>query len=82
MPKGPEDEFWKIALSPLVARRAARVALVVGTVLAAINHGDRLLSANLDPALFAKILISFCVPYAVATYSSFLALRDHGQTID
>jgi hypothetical protein len=82
MPKDPEDAFWRIALSRLVVRRAARVALVVGTVLAAINHGDRLLSANLDPALFAKILISFCVPYTVSTYSSFLALRDHRQAVD
>ncbi|MEP3296491.1 MAG: nitrate/nitrite transporter NrtS [Pseudoruegeria sp.] len=72
--------FWDIALSRLVVKRATRIALVVGTVLATINHGDRLMYADLNFAMIVKILLTFCVPYSVSTYSSVLAIRENSVT--
>lgn len=68
--------YWQIARSRPVVKRAFRVSLVVGIVLAAINHGDRIAQGNLDAGAFLKILLTFCVPYSVSTYSSVLAVRE------
>ncbi|TYB85188.1 nitrate/nitrite transporter NrtS [Oceaniovalibus sp. ACAM 378] len=70
------SELCKIALSPAVVRRAARVAVVVGLVLAALNHGGVIMQGNVDPATALKIMLTFCVPYSVSTYSSVLAVRE------
>jgi len=67
-----------LACSFPVVRRAAKVALVVGLILAAINHGDRILGGEVDLATLVKIILTFAVPYGVSTYSSVQALR-HGQ---
>ncbi len=66
------------ALSPAVARRSTKVSLLVGTLLVSINHGDLLLSGNVSSALFWKIPMTFCVPYAVSTYAAVDALRASG----
>ena len=53
--------------------RSARVAVVVGTFLVALNQGDRLLSLG-DSALAGdllwKIPLTYCVPFCVATYGA------------
>lgn len=76
----PEPGFWTIATSGPVVKRATRIALIVGTVLAVINHGDRLLSGNIDTAAFLKILLTYFVPYSVSSYSSILAIRENAET--
>ena len=57
-------------LYPRVRDRAVRVALVVGVVLFAINQLDVVLSGELTPLVFVKILLTFAVPYTVSTYSA------------
>ena len=61
--------------SPLVLRRethlrALKIALVVGTILAAINHGDAILEASMTTTAWVKVLLTFCVPYGVSWYSA------------
>ena len=73
--------FWDIATERSVAARAARIALLVGIVLAAINHGHRLISGEIDGATLARIGLTFLVPYCVSTYSSVLAVRDRLQRV-
>ncbi|MBB5720814.1 Mg/Co/Ni transporter MgtE [Loktanella ponticola] len=68
--------FWQIATRRQVIKRAGRIALIVGVILAAINHGDRILNLDMNWAAFARIALTFCVPYAVSTYSSVLAIRE------
>jgi hypothetical protein len=51
-----------------IPRRSLGVALVVGTLLNATNQGDVLLSGG-APSL-AKLLLTYLVPYAVATYGA------------
>ena len=54
-------------------RRSLIVALVVGSVLNAINQGDALLGAG--EVVLWKLLLTFVVPFAVASYGSYAALR-------
>lgn len=76
MPSPAETGFWKLAFDAKVVRRAARVALIVGSILTAINHGNALISGNLDWARGVQITLTCLVPYCVSTYSSVCALRD------
>ncbi len=64
-----------MACEPAVVRRSLRVAAVVGTLLVAINYGDRALAGALGPADWAKMLLTYCVPYGVATYAAVQAIR-------
>lgn len=59
-----------------VMRRAAMIALVVGTILAIINHGDRLISGDISSEVVIKILMTYLAPYCVSTYSAVLTIRE------
>ncbi|PTX74516.1 nitrate/nitrite transporter NrtS [Sulfitobacter mediterraneus] len=48
--------------------KAAVTALIVGTLLTAINHGDVLLAGRFPPLL--KVLLTYCVPYCVTTWGA------------
>ncbi len=65
-----------------VPRRSLTVALIVGTILNLINQGDALLGE--EPINLAKIVLTFSVPYCVATYGavSYRLSTMAGQAID
>ena len=54
---------------------ALRVAAVVGTLLVAINHGDRLLAGTLTSTDWIRIVLTCLVPYCVATFAATNATR-------
>ena len=56
------------ALERSVVIRALKVAVVVGTILVAINHGDVFL--NDGEINWFKIILTYTVPYGVATYAA------------
>lgn len=56
--------------------RALKVAGVVGPILTAINQYDVLLHLDFSLRLFAKILLTFLVPYSVSSFSSARAYMD------
>ncbi len=64
-----------LAVSWPVVRRSLGYAVVVGLVLASINHGDCLVQGHfgLDGCWYKSILTAL-VPYAVSTLSSVQAL--------
>ena len=64
------QEWLRIAFSGPVRRRAIKVALVVGAVLLAINHGDAILSGNIPLVRLLRMILTVFVPYAVSTVSS------------
>lgn len=72
---GPMAEWLRLAVSPSVARRAMLYAVVVGSILIAINHGDAILRGEISAGRFARMLLTVCVPYVVSTLSSVGALR-------
>jgi hypothetical protein len=50
---------------------SARVALVVGTILALINYADRIfLRCDMRTLDWVKLAVTYCVPYCVATYGA------------
>ena len=51
-------------------RRSAVTALVVGTVLVAINQGTVLAAGNFSAELAWKIPLTYCVPFCVATWGA------------
>jgi hypothetical protein len=54
-------------------------ALARGVVLLAlINYGDRLVAGVMSGRDWLKLVLTYAVPYGVATYSSVSALRDRG----
>lgn len=72
----PGRASWvAMAREPAVVRRSLGVAAVVGTLLVAINYGDRALAGAITPLDWIKMLLTYCVPYGVATYAAVQAIR-------
>lgn len=65
-----------MAMQPSVVHRALKVAAVVGSLLAAINHGGALLSGMFGMENAIQVGLTYLVPYGVSTYSSVGALRE------
>lgn len=63
----------RTALSGAYLRRALLVMLVVGSVLNIINQGDALLHGGAVNA--PKLLLTYLVPFCVATYGAATALK-------
>ncbi len=51
-------------------KRSVLTALVVGTVLTAINQGSPIVEGRLSPSLFWQIPLTYCVPFCVATWGA------------
>lgn len=68
-------EFLDLAFTSKIVKPALKVALFVGTLLALINHGSAILRMDLDLNLFVQIILTYCVPYGVSTYSAVKALQ-------
>ena len=49
-------------------RKALATALVVGTILTAINHGDTIILGQFPPII--KVLLTYIVPYCVTTWGA------------
>ena len=64
------ESFLSTALSHEVLPTAIRVSMVVGTILALINHGPNLLQGSLSGQHFIQIGLTYLVPYSVSTYSA------------
>ena len=55
-------------------KRAMIIAIVVGTLLNLINQYDALME---DSSFnWIKALLTYCVPFCVSLFSSWLAIRD------
>lgn len=57
-------------------RRSLIVALVIGTLLNAINQGPEILSGQ--GAVLWKVALTYLVPFVVASYGSYAAYRTSG----
>jgi len=68
--------FTALATSASVVKRAVKVALFVGTILGVINHADAVYTGTFAVKNGLQVLLTYCVPYAVATYSAVRALQE------
>ena len=69
------SKFFELAFRPSVMFSAFKVALVVGTILALINHGGAIIKLELDAKQLLPIALSYMVPYCVSTYSAVKAIK-------
>lgn len=75
----PLYSFLRIAASSKVVKSSIKVSLLVGTILALINHGEGILRMSLSSENIFQILLTYLVPYCVSTYSSVRAIQTHSQ---
>ena len=61
-------QYWVYCVSGGVPRRSLIVSVVVGSILNLINQGDALFGG--EPVNMAKIVLTYIVPYVVATYGA------------
>jgi hypothetical protein len=54
-------------------RRSLTVALIIGTLLNAINQGPEILTGHWP--VWWKLVLTYFVPFAVASYGSYAAFR-------
>ena len=47
---------------------ALRVALLVGSVLFAINHGEALITGTMDRVHWVSGMLTYCVPFCVSLH--------------
>lgn len=55
---------------------AVRVALVMGTVLVAINQGPALFGGRVSPALAVRVALTYAVPFLVSLYAAWRAMGE------
>ena len=63
------DDFsfaLSVAFSKKVAKRAVIVAIIVGTILAFINHGEQIMSGDLTASCWVKMIATCFVPFTVS----------------
>lgn len=73
MPFRIDRSALRKAFSKPVVLRALTVSLVVGSVLNAINQGDAIMDGR--PVNIFKLLLTYAVPYFVASYGAYSAFR-------
>ena len=69
------DDFsfaLSVAFSKKVAKRAVIVAIIVGTILAFVNHGDRIISGDLTADCWIKMIATCFVPFTVSLVTAAL----------
>ncbi len=59
--------------------RSIKTALVVGTILAFINHGQQFLSGNFSLSWIIPMLVTYFVPFSVATYGQVQGKRQRDR---
>jgi hypothetical protein len=79
MPNIKERSWLETALSPEIVKRSLRVSAIVGTLLALINHGDRIIALSVDAPVLFKIVLTYLVPYSVATWAAVQTARSSSK---
>ena len=91
LPNNPEPEPTRVGAAPPVwrtypeaialilrggtARACFKVALVVGTLLSAVNQGATIFGGHATAATWARVAVNYLVPYLVASTGYLAAFR-------
>ena len=62
---GVITSYRRAVTDGMCVRRCLRVAIVVGTILTLINHGDALVAGELSAVLAVKVGLNYVVPFIV-----------------
>lgn len=89
LPDRPNTATWwhwrdapRVCLSARGLRSTLAVALVVGTVLFAINQLDVVLAGRATGRVWLKTALTYLVPFLVANYGLLVGSRRAEQTAD
>lgn len=76
---------WRLIISYCLERdtffRSVKTALIVGTILAFINHGQQILSRQFAAAWIVPTLVTYLVPFTVATYGQVQGKRQRERLL-
>jgi hypothetical protein len=76
-PKESSVATWlRLAAHPATVRRAFITALIVGTILIAINEGPIILAGKVTGRCVLQMCLTVLVPYIVSTVSSVSTRRE------
>lgn len=64
------NTYLKYAFIRSTVFRSIKVALVVGTILALINHVEIITDGIVSATTLFQIVLTYLVPYAVATHAA------------
>jgi hypothetical protein len=78
--KRPLEAWLQLACEPNTVKRSLKVMWIVGTALILINYGDVLINGSLQELPVLKVVLTYLVPFSVATYSSVSARIDNQKT--
>jgi len=67
-------DFFQLAFGDGTPKKALMTALVVGTILTTINHGDVILRG--ESINYYKIMLTYFVPFCVTTWGAI-----HGKRV-
>ena len=54
-------------------KRAFFTAVIVGSILTSINHGDRIMSGDFPPSW--KMMLTYAVPFCVTIWGTFIGKK-------
>jgi hypothetical protein len=68
-------DLFELAFGDGTPKKALMTALVVGTILTLINHGDVILAGG--SINYFKVVLTYCVPFCVTTWGAL-----HGKRVN
>lgn len=66
-------EYGTSLLNPELAPTAVKVALIVGSLLFAINHGSALLQGDMSRQRWLSGILTYLVPYCVNIHGQYIS---------
>lgn len=58
-----------------IVMRSIKVALIVGSLLVAINYGHKIVTGNVEGADWLRMALTYVVPFFVSLYGAYTALK-------
>ena len=77
---GPKPTVAQLVMGDGTPKKAFYTAMVVGTLLIAINHGDAILGGVWPPTI--KIILTYCVPYCVTSWGAAFGKLSEWERLD
>lgn len=65
------QKFCGNLANPKFAPMGFRVALVVGSILFFVNHGNALFQGQMSRDRWISVVITYCVPYVVSIHGQY-----------
>ncbi len=79
--RGSQRPFIAYCLERPTLLFSIRMALVVGTLLALINHGQAMFTGHFTSDRLLPMLLTYCVPFTVAMYSQIQGKRQRDRSL-